>query len=157
MSDFSRRHLCQNTHALASGSFIHSCKDGVMMLLFYVIYSVDEHRKVGIVLRKKKKLEQSNDLLNKTQQLTFIGIFGEMAPASTEVQKEKVAETQKQNSLYPIQFVQDFNQFLHYLNEHQVQLTKIKGYISRKYLPHINRLLSIRNEAATSYTEQQYY
>lgn len=58
---------------------------------------------------------------------------------------------------FPISLVRDFDEFLDYIHNRPVLLTKTKEYISRKHLPALNERLSVKNEAATSHTEQDYY
>lgn len=58
---------------------------------------------------------------------------------------------------FPIELVKDFDQYIDYLENHTVQLTRTKEYIARKHLLAINQQLSVRNENATIYTDQEYY
>lgn len=79
----------------------------------------------------------------------------DLASSPWKVVKEVSAPERKET--FPIILVEDFEHFLGYLEQHQVKLTKTKEYISRKYLPEINELLSLKAEDATPYTEQEYY
>ncbi|MDF0728241.1 plasmid pRiA4b ORF-3 family protein [Cytobacillus sp. S13-E01] len=58
---------------------------------------------------------------------------------------------------FPITLVRDFEQFISYVENHPIHLTKTMEYISRRHLPEINNRMTVRNEAATSHTEQEYY
>jgi len=63
--------------------------------------------------------------------------------------------TPKQLSNY--QILDDFTRFVDYLLVGNVYLTKTKEYISRKFLPNINRLLSVQSDKASKNSEQNYY
>lgn len=79
-------------------------------------------------------------------------------PFSNENNENDLAWFQKKdrNSI-PTDFLIDFDSFMNYLNEHPIQLTKKMGYISRKHLPTINELLSIKTVDVTDYSQQEYY
>ena len=61
------------------------------------------------------------------------------------------------NEAIPTNLVADFDEFVSYISEHVVQLTKTKEYISRKHLPTINERMTVRTEDWTPYTQQDYY
>ncbi|WHY87043.1 plasmid pRiA4b ORF-3 family protein [Neobacillus novalis] len=111
-------------------------------------------KKVEISLNRKKNATQlsfeeivsatETKPLDKTKEAT--GNYSELEsvnPASSET--------------FPTSLVRDFDVFLDFIENHSVLLTKTKEYISRKYLHVLNERLSVQNEAATSYTEQDYY
>src|SRR5690606_4915042 len=79
-------------------------------------------------------------------------------PFSNENNENDLAWFQKKdrNSI-PTDFLIDFDSFMNYLNEHPIQLTKKMGYNSRKHLPTINELLSIKTVDVTDYSQQEYY
>lgn len=62
-----------------------------------------------------------------------------------------------QDAAFPMAIVKDFDKFLDFIEKQPVMLTKTKEYISRKYLPKLNGLLSVRREDASPQTEQEYY
>ncbi|HLR92237.1 MAG TPA: hypothetical protein VK048_04175, partial [Atopostipes sp.] len=95
-------------------------------------------------MKKKMESTQPNVTNQQGQQLTFREILEEPVSPVQELQEEDNDEKRDSDLLYPIQLVRDFERFIHYLEKHQVQITKTKSYISRKYLPDINRKLSIQ-------------
>lgn len=103
---------------------------------------------------KKKKTHDQSTL---AQQLTFEDLLNETGSESNHIKTHKQGRFEKQETSYPIQLVRDFNHFLAYLKDHSVSLTKTRGHISRKYLPDLNESLSVKNDTATSNTEQKYY
>ncbi|MEQ6388075.1 plasmid pRiA4b ORF-3 family protein [Bacillaceae bacterium S4-13-58] len=58
---------------------------------------------------------------------------------------------------YPVHLLEDFNQFMIFVKENMVQITKKSEYISPKYLLLINDRLSIKAQDVTAYTKQEYY
>lgn len=111
--------------------------------------------------RNHNQLKQNTEL-NPTHQmmsqLSFDGLF----ESSDDKIKNHVyrketfnseTDTEKEFTL----LVHDFDGFVDYLENHTVQLTKTMEYISRKHLLDINNRLTVRNETATGYTEQEYY
>lgn len=65
---------------------------------------------------------------------------------------------QKQHdTLFPINLVADFDEFINYISGNTVQLTKTKEYIARKHLLKIDERMTVRAEGATARTDQDYY
>ena len=92
-------------------------------------------------------------------QLSFDEVWGESEALEKAQEVEDATELKSPiiSDIYPVTLVRDFDIFLDYIRNHSVSLTKTKEYISRKYLPALNECLSVKNEAATSNTEQEYY
>lgn len=107
------------------------------------------------MLKKKIDSMQSNQTTPRMQQLSFLELLEE--PKFFDQEPKGEFSDENLESPFPIRLVKDFERFIHYLEKHQVFITKTKNYISRKYLPDINSQLSVQNETATSHTEQEYY
>ncbi len=95
-----------------------------------------------------------------------LSLFDEFFDPSDNIEKNQEPRKENINSASKtedstekefISLVKDFDQFINYVEDNSVQLTKTKELISRKYLPDINNSLTVRNETATGYTEQEYY
>ncbi len=110
---------------------------------------------------------ESKSALNSAglEQLTFESILGELENEQNkqEFKNKKVKEEitlqmlSTTNESFPLNLVNDFDQFISYIESHTVLLTKTKEYISRKHLPAINEQMSVKTHDATLYTEQEYY
>ncbi|XJZ28095.1 plasmid pRiA4b ORF-3 family protein [Bacillota bacterium Lsc_1132] len=99
-----------------------------------------------------------------TEQLSFENFWNDSAkeqnqPVEQEIVKKvdglklDKARTEK----YPSSLVYNFNQFMDYIVNHPVQLTKKMQYISRKHLRQINERMTVKAENTTSYSEQEMY
>lgn len=109
-----------------------------------------------------KMKNNSNGINNKkTKQLSFEEFWNEFDTVDKRVAKEieidSIKKDAKGKELFPVNLVKDFDQFIDYIQNHTVQLTKTMEYIARKHLPMINERMSVKNNNATSYTEQEYY
>lgn len=113
-------------------------------------------------------LMDNNNYQSKKKPLKQLAFDELMNMSSTDgkqdILDQKKAETNTGNFLaadvdvsFPREFVRDFDQFIDYLENHTIQLTRAKEYIARKHLFAINQLMSVRNEKATVYTDQEYY
>lgn len=110
----------------------------------------------------KNMNEAKNKTSNKINQLSFEELWDESEGIGDQDNVVKEAsnlesENSSKNELIPVTLVQDFEVFIDYLSNHSIQLTNKMEYISRKHLLQINKRLTVRNETATSYTEQIYY
>ncbi|RWZ54666.1 hypothetical protein EQV77_13525 [Halobacillus fulvus] len=60
-------------------------------------------------------------------------------------------------SQLPLVLVEDFDFFLHYLQNESVKTTKKKGYIQRKHCFRMNEQLNVKQEEVTEKSDQFYY
>jgi hypothetical protein len=72
---------------------------------------------------------------------------------NNEIELKASSETES----FPLNLVRDFESFIDYTCGQKVELTKTNEHISRKHLLAINNLLSVKNQTATAYTDQEYY
>lgn len=84
------------------------------------------------------------------------GDFG-ASEKKSEIGKETKLVHPIESSFFPISLVKDFERFVDYIRSHKVELTKTNEYISRKHLIAINDQLSVKNQDATPYMDQEYY
>lgn len=106
---------------------------------------------------KKVQIEKESKI---TAQLSFDEVWdgSETIDRSKKIVEDHTkSEWPISSETFPISLVRDFDEFLDYIHNHPVLLTKTKEYISRKHLPDLNQRLSVKNEAATSYTGQEYF
>src|SRR5436305_87979 len=71
---------------------------------------------------------------------------------ANEIEIDSIKKDDKGKELFPVNLVKDFDQFIDYIQNHTVQLTKTMEYIARKHLPMINERMTVKNNNATSYT-----
>jgi hypothetical protein len=104
---------------------------------------------------------KSKNPIKSTTQLSFENLLDESDDMGTAKMKE--IEIGSENidlrwsvNTFPSNLARDFDQFIGYIQNHTVLLTKTKEYISRKHLPAIDTLMSVKAKDATSYTTQEY-
>lgn len=105
----------------------------------------------------------SNEKINSQspEQLTFDDLLEE--PLHDDSVKEDYGQNIEnwkmihQRNSFSIPLVLDFSQFINYMEQHQIRLTKTMEYISRKHLPSINEQLSVKSDDTTSYSQQENY
>jgi len=94
------------------------------------------------------------------RQLSLNDLFGDLKEFETdqsENKKQQPFPSEQNKKAFPIELVEDFDKFMNYIQNHPIQITKKKGYISRKHLPFINEQLSIQAKNVTNYSQQEYY
>lgn len=108
-------------------------------------------------INQKKNNAISTPANKNMKQISFEELWegSDSSPSMENVELESGNYTNEDS--FPITLVRDFDRFINYIENHPVQLTKTKEFISRKHLPDLNNRMSIKKEAATSYTEQEYY
>jgi len=94
---------------------------------------------------------------NNQAQLAFDDILSETTPQLNPEPDEPYYDNPTDFESFPSSLVLDFEKFVNYVEKHTVHLTKGKGHISRKHLQAINNVLSVKNQEATSNTDQEYY
>ena len=104
-----------------------------------------------------KMKNNSNGINNKkTKQLSFEEFWNEFdtvdKSVANEIEIDSIKKDDKGKELFPVNLVKDFDQFIDYIQNHTVQLTKTMEYIARKHLPMINERMTVKNNNATSYT-----
>lgn len=74
-----------------------------------------------------------------------------------KLMNEFEGDNPSEKGLFPIILVRDFDQFIDYVENRSIRLTKTQEYISRKQLQEINNRMTVRNETANGYTDQESY
>ncbi|KGA98981.1 hypothetical protein AJ85_19025 [Alkalihalobacillus alcalophilus ATCC 27647 = CGMCC 1.3604] len=112
---------------------------------------------MGKGINKKKNNLKSPVINKETEQLSFdeLSDWTDSSPSIENLEVESGKDTNKES--FPITLISDFDRFINYIENHPVQLTKTKEYISQKHLPDLNNRMTIQNEHATRYTKQDYY
>ncbi|MDC3418094.1 IS1096 element passenger TnpR family protein [Aquibacillus salsiterrae] len=93
------------------------------------------------------------------EQLSMDSLFDDFCESKKDAtsKTKQILINQQNGKSYPISLVRDFNEFIDYIEQHSVQITKTSEYISRKYLPMINERMSVKAEGVTAHSQQEYY